>query len=67
MQEVIYHAKCVTSGAKRATVMVDLPKNTYNTKSQAYKNSKKLIDNNLADLIKIEVDSDNLDIVKLSL
>ena len=64
LQEVTYHAKCVTSGVKRATVMVDLPKNTYNTKLHAFKNSKKLIDNNLADLIKIEVDSDNLDIVE---
>ncbi len=63
-EEIIYHAKCVTSGTKRATVMVDLPKNTYNTKSIAFKNSKKLINNNLADLIKIEVDSYNLDIVE---
>jgi 3-methyl-2-oxobutanoate hydroxymethyltransferase len=63
-EEIIYHAKCVTSGTNTATVMVDLPKNTYNTKLSALKNSKKLINNNLADLIKIEVDSDNLDIVK---
>ena len=63
-EEIIYHAKCVTSGTNKATVMVDLPKNTYNTKSTACKNSKKLINNNLADLIKIEVNSDNLDIVK---
>ena len=63
-EEIIYHAKCVTSGTKRATVMVDLPKNTYNTKAIAFKNSKKLINNNLADLIKIEVDSYNLDIVE---
>ena len=63
-EEIIYHAKCVTSGTKRATVMVDLPKNTYNTKSEAFKNSIKLINNNLADLIKIEVDSFNLDIAE---
>ena len=64
LQDVTYHAKCVSSGIKRTTIMVDLPKNTYNTKLQAYKNSKKLIDKNLADLIKIEVDCDNLDIVE---
>ena len=64
LEEITYHAKCVTSGTKRATVMVDLPKNTYNTKLSAFKNSNKLINNNLADLIKIEVDSDNLDIVE---
>tara|TARA_Y200000002_G_scaffold328290_1_gene291818 strand:+ start:37 stop:780 length:744 start_codon:yes stop_codon:yes gene_type:complete len=63
-EEITYHAKCVTSGTKRATVMVDLPKNTYNTRLNAFKNSKKLINNHLADLIKIEVDSCNLDIVE---
>ena len=32
LDEITYHAKCVSSGIKEATVMVDLPKNTYNTK-----------------------------------
>tara|TARA_B100001059_G_scaffold117019_1_gene117292 strand:- start:140 stop:883 length:744 start_codon:yes stop_codon:yes gene_type:complete len=64
LEEIIYHAKCVSSGIKRTTVMVDLPKNTYNTKITAFKNSKKLLDNKLANLIKIEVDSDKLDIVE---
>tara|TARA_B100001564_G_scaffold358053_1_gene375753 strand:+ start:2349 stop:3092 length:744 start_codon:yes stop_codon:yes gene_type:complete len=64
LEEITYHAKCVAAGVNIATVMVDLPKNTYNTKSNALKNSKKLIANNLADLIKIEVDSKNLDIVR---
>lgn len=63
-EEITYHAKCVASAAKKATVMVDLPKNTYNTKLSSFRNSKKLIDNNLADLIKIEVHYDNLDIVR---
>ena len=63
-EEIIYHAKCVTSGIKKAVIMVDLPKNTYNTKLSAFKNSKKLTKNNLANLIKIEVNSDNLDIVE---
>ena len=64
LEEITYHAKCVTSGTKRVTIMVDLPKNTYNTKLNAFKNSKELINNNIADLIKIEVDSYNLDIVE---
>ena len=64
LDEITYHAKCVSSGIKEATVMVDLPKNTYNTKLSAFNNSKKLKKNNLADLIKIEVDSNNLDIVE---
>ena len=44
--------------------MVDLPINSYNSKSKAYKNSHKFISTKLADLIKIEVDTNNLDIVK---
>lgn len=64
LDEITYHAKCVTSGIKNATVMVDLPKSTYNTKAKAYKNSKNLVDNSLADIIKIEVDNEKLEIVK---
>ena len=64
LEEITYHAKCVTSGIKKAVIMVDLPKNTYNTKLSAFKNSKKLTKNNLANLIKIEVNSNNLDIVE---
>ena len=44
--------------------MIDLPKNSYNTKSKAYKNSRKFISTRLADLIKIEIDTNNLVIVK---
>ena len=44
--------------------MIDLPKNSYNTKSKAYKNSQKFISTRLADLIKIEIDTNNLDIAK---
>ena len=44
--------------------MVDLPKNSYNTKLEAYKNSHKFISTRLADLIKIEIDTNNLEIAK---
>jgi 3-methyl-2-oxobutanoate hydroxymethyltransferase len=43
-------------------LMVDLPKDTYTTKNQAYINSSKIISECKADLIKIEVDDNNLDI-----
>jgi 3-methyl-2-oxobutanoate hydroxymethyltransferase len=62
LDEILYHAKCVKSGIKSAMLMVDLPKDTYATKNQAYKNSKKIIHECKADLIKIEIDDDNLDI-----
>ena len=62
LDEIIYHSKCVKSGIKSAMLMVDLPKDTYATKDQAYINSKNIIHECKADLIKIEVDIDNLDI-----
>ena len=44
--------------------MVDLPKNSYDTKLKAYKNSYKFISTSLADLIKIEIGTNNFDIAK---
>ncbi len=64
LDEIIYHSKCVKSGIKSAMLMVDLPKDTYATKDQAYINSKNIIHECKADLIKIEVDDDNLDIAR---
>ena len=64
LDEITYHARCVKSGLKTSVLMIDLPKNTYNTKSKAYKNSNKFISTRLADLIKIEIDANNLDIAK---
>ena len=62
LDEIIYHSKCVQSGIKSAMLMVDLPKDTYATKNQAYISSKKILHECRADLIKIELDNDNLDI-----
>ena len=64
IDEIAYHARCVRSGLKTSILMVDLPKNSYSTKLKAYKNSHKFISTRLADLIKIEIDINNLDIVK---
>ena len=64
IDEVSYHASCVKSGLKNSILMTDLPKNSYDTKSKAFKNSLKLLSLDLADLIKIEVSNNNLDIVR---
>ena len=64
VDEITYHARCVKSGLKTSILMIDLPKNSYNTKSKAYKNCCKFISTRLADLIKIEIDTNNLGIVK---
>ena len=64
LDEIIYHTSCVRSGLTDTVVMSDLPKNSYTTKSQAYKNSKKLLSKNLADIVKLEIDTNNLEIAK---
>ncbi len=64
LDEITYHTRCVKSGLKASILMVDLPKNSYNTKRKAYKNSHKFISEKLCDLIKIEIDINNIDIAK---
>ena len=64
IDEIAYHTRCVKSGLKTSILMVDLPINSYNSKSKAYKNSHKFISTKLADLIKIEIDTNNADIAK---
>ena len=44
--------------------MVDLPKDSYKSKVQAYNNASYFISNNLADLVKVETDMENIDIVQ---
>ena len=64
LDEITYHTRCVKSGLKTSILMVDLPKNSFNTKSKAFKNSQKFILKRLADLIKIEVDTNYLHIAQ---
>ena len=64
LDEIIYHTSCVRSGLTDTLLMSDLPKNSYTTKAQAYKNSKKLLSKNLADIVKLEIDTNNLEIAK---
>lgn len=62
LNEIAYHAKCVRAGLKNSILMVDLPINTYKTKHIAYKNASKFSLSGLADLVKIEIDSNNIHI-----
>lgn len=62
LDEINYHTKCVRAGLKSSILMADLPRNTYNTKSRAYKNALELCSDGLADIIKIEIDQNNLGI-----
>ncbi len=63
LQEIIYHSKCAMSGINKSLLMVDLPKNTYNTKRQALYNSQKVLDETHADILKLEV-SNNIGIIE---
>ncbi len=63
LKEIIYHARCVKAGVRKSILMVDLPKNTYSSKRQGLNNSTKILDEKLADIIKLEV-HDNLEIVE---
>lgn len=64
LDEIIYHTSCVRSGITDTILMSDLPKNSYTTKLQAHKNSKKILSNNLADIVKLEIDTNNVEIAK---
>ena len=64
LDDIIYHSKCVKAGIKKSILMVDLPKDTYLNEKQAYKNSLEIMDKCKADLIKIELDDDNMDIAR---
>ena len=63
INEIIYHTNCVMSGINKSLLMVDLPKNTYDTKKQALYYSKKVLNETHADIIKLEV-KNNIDIIE---
>tara|TARA_B100001109_G_C18743623_1_gene417809 strand:- start:66 stop:809 length:744 start_codon:yes stop_codon:yes gene_type:complete len=63
INEIIYHTNCVMSGINKSLLMVDLPKNTYDTKKQALYYSKKVLSETHADIIKLEV-KNNIDIIE---
>tara|TARA_B100000900_G_C20541794_1_gene700799 strand:- start:459 stop:1199 length:741 start_codon:yes stop_codon:yes gene_type:complete len=61
--EIIYHTNCVKSGINKSLLMVDLPKDTYNTKKQALYYSNKILCETKADIVKLEV-KNNINIIK---
>ena len=61
IKDILYHAKCVKSGQKNSILMVDLPKGSYVEKSGAYSNASKFLSTKLADIIKVEIDNNNLE------
>ena len=54
LKMIIEHSKSVRMGVKKSLLVIDLPYNTYRNKSEALKNSKKVIKETKCDAIKIE-------------
>ena len=54
LKMMIEHTKSVRMGVKKSLLIIDLPYNTYRNKSEALKNSKKVIKETKCDAVKIE-------------
>lgn len=63
MDEVIYHIRAVKNGAKELPIIADMPANSYNNKSTALANAKKIIEAG-ADMIKLEGGKEIEEIIK---
>ena len=61
---MIEHSKSVRKGLKKSLMIVDMPFNTYNNKSQALKNCKKVMKETKCDGIKLEGGRKIVDIIK---
>ena len=64
MNHMCYHTEIVSRAIKKAFLIADMPKNSYETKSQALRNAKKLLGTNMADMVKIEFDKKYLGIME---
>ncbi len=63
LDNVIQHAFSVKLGVKKSTLIVDMPKGTYNTPQSAAKNAKLIIKKTGCDAIKIESNKKNYKII----
>tara|TARA_A100000164_G_scaffold24588_1_gene19357 strand:+ start:1053 stop:1826 length:774 start_codon:yes stop_codon:yes gene_type:complete len=64
LETMVNHAKAVRSGIKKSLVVVDMPKGSYKNPNQALKNAKHVLRETGCDAIKIENNSQNLNIIK---
>ena len=54
LNEMINHSKSVRLGVKKSLMVVDMPYKTYNTKSSALKNARKIMRETKCDAVKLE-------------
>ncbi len=64
LENIIQHTKSVKRGIKKSLLVVDMPKGTYNNKTVAKKNAKKIMKMTNCDAVKIESNHKNYDIIK---
>ena len=65
LENIIQHTQSVKKGIKKSLLVVDMPKNTYNTVKSAYKNAKFVMKKTGCDAIKLESNSKNFQIIKI--
>ena len=64
LRNMIDHSRSVRLGVKKSLMVVDMPYNTYNTKSSALKNAKRIIKETRCDAVKLEGGKKVLNIIK---
>ena len=64
MDDIIRHARSVRKGIKKSIMVVDMPYNSYKTKTLALKNAKKIIKETGADAVKLEGGKNIQNIIK---
>lgn len=63
VDDLVYHTRCVSHGARRALVMADLPFGSYNSVEQALDSATRLMKEGGAQAVKIEATGDAVEIV----
>tara|TARA_B110001452_G_C15223198_1_gene424007 strand:- start:108 stop:893 length:786 start_codon:yes stop_codon:yes gene_type:complete len=64
LQNIIQHGISVRKGIANSLLIIDMPKNTYNSIAQAKKNAKLIMQKTKSDAVKIESDNKNYKIIK---
>ena len=65
LNNIIQHTVSVKKGIKKSLLVVDMPKNSYNSPKKAIKNAKLIIQKTKCDAVKIEDYKDNFKIIEL--
>ena len=64
LENIIQHTLSVKKGIKKSLLVVDMPKNSYNSSNQAEKNAKLIIKKTGCDAVKLESNNKNFNIIE---